>query len=295
MNLPVAIGATGGERNRQDSAKHAQPSINNADFCYLLLENHTGWLGVSKKCKSMKLLLSLCRILAKNDFKKLRIKNILSRTRIIISLVAGYLLILSSYGGITILQEEYHCSGDTNGELPDTSYSYTDSSPVSGFKSDRWGGTQSSAYKFGATAETGASREWAMAYSKFVFSVNTPILILLVKADMYSTAYPHREGEKVSFLLTDNLTNSAIESKQWSLKEADRPDEWNTGYVRTINESFSYSLITGHEYCLLITSNVTNSDGVYSYIDVEVIPEPSSTVLLCLGALGFATRRRRTT
>jgi hypothetical protein len=221
-------------------------------------------------------------------------KQIASSTRMTIGLALACFLVVPAYSSVTILEEQYHCSGETEWGSPETGYSHTDSSPVSGSRIDDWGGASSSAWKFGARAQTGASREWASAHSTFVFTVDQPILIIEIFGDLYSTAFPDTEGG-ISYSLTDILTNEIIGSQRWSLSSADKRLYKDGGYdwARTIDESVTYNLVTGNQYKFFLSANVGNADGTYSYLEAVLVPEPSSLLLLSFGGLCVLLHRRR--
>ncbi len=223
--------------------------------------------------------------------KTFRQKSIPGRGTISTGLAVLCFLAIPANGSVTILWEEYHCSGETYWGIPETGYSYTDSTPVSASKIDDWGGAWSSAWMFGAMAGTGASREWASSSSTFVFTVAKPTLIIEILGNLYSTAFPDTHGG-ISYLLTDNLTNSIIGSRSWSLTYDDMyPDGY--GWVRSIEDSATYHLVAGNEYKLFISANVTNADGTDAYIEAILIPESSPLVLLTIGGIGGLVLRRR--
>jgi hypothetical protein len=177
-----------------------------------------------------------------------------------IGLAVACFLAVPAHGGVTVLSEQYHASGET-----------------------------AAAWKFGAYAETMDSMGWASASSSFVFTVDSPILIITIVGDLWARAFPDTNGG-ISYSLTDNLTNEIIGCKSWSLSNT---DDIGQAWGRTIEESTTYDLVTGNEYKLLLSADVTNADGSFAYLGAVLIPEPSSLMLLSFGGVGALFYRRR--
>jgi hypothetical protein len=218
-------------------------------------------------------------------------KQIPGSMRMTLVLALAYYLVTPAYSSVTILSEQYHCSGETMVGSPETGYSHTDSLPVYSSRNDEWGGASSAAWKFGAMASTGTASEWASASSTFVFTVDKPILIIKITGNLWSHVFADIWGG-ISYSLTDNLTNEIIGSRSWSLSDEDE-NEIEGWWERSIEESTTFNLINGNRYRLLLSANVTNADGSDARIEAVLIPEPSSFLLTSIGALyGLLIRRR---
>lgn len=209
----------------------------------------------------------------------------------IIGLLAAYSFTLPAYGVVTILSEHYHVSGATPLYSPETAYHNTGPNPISG---DDSFSASSQAWRFGAKAETVTDDGWARATSTFVFTVDQPILTIKFTGYLWARAFPDISGG-ISYLLTENLTNNTIESQSWSLSDDDEiGGEMGGGaWERTIEEFRIYNLIAGNEYKLLLAAEVTNADGSYASLETVLAPEPSSILLLGLGASCRLFHRRR--
>jgi hypothetical protein len=213
-------------------------------------------------------------------------KRIPGVTRMAIGLAVACFSALPAYSSVTISWEQYHVSGETSPYLPIPSYSITDSNPISG--NDGWS-AYSSAWKFGASASTGDSMGRAGASSTFVFTVDKPILIIKFAGSLWARAHPDIQGG-ISYSLTENLTNSVISNRTWSLTGDDFKGQW---FSRDIDESTIHNLTTGNQYKLLISANVTHAEGSHAYLNAVLVPEPSSLMLLSFGGLGGLFLRRR--
>lgn len=200
-------------------------------------------------------------------------------------------LMASTSGAVTILEENYHCSGETvSGEI-EFGYNLNGFTPVSGSRVDEWGAAFSSAKKFGAKAQTLASSERASATSTFVFVVDSPILIINFTGDVCSTAFP--EG-KISFLLADYLTHHVIGAQEWQLDDPD-PGTYrmDTRWERMINESATFHLIVGNRYQLVLSADVGSADGAGAELNAVLIPEPKAILFVGISTLIAVFRRRR--
>jgi len=239
--------------------------------------------------EAMKIALSLPRPSPTVDLRSCLPKRISSRIGITIVLTVACFLTVPAYSGVTVLWEQYQCSGDPEDTFYAPPYSITDSSPVSASNYTAY----SSAWKFGASASTMGNKGWASASSTFVITVDVPILIIMIDGNLDATGFPDTQGG-ISYSLTDNFTGGIIGGKSWIPSMRDRIGDDSTGrWARTVQEYTTYDLVIGNPYKLLISANVTNADGSHASIRAVLIPEPSSLLLLSIGALrGLFLRRR---
>lgn len=190
-----------------------------------------------------------------------------------------------SFEGISILSQEHHVSGYAGGTGAITSYDQTETSLVSGSASALWpgpnpgtNGAGSSAGDFGVTA-VDLSRwtftgSWALAESTYVFSPLATNLQFQYAGSVEMHAFENKVWARV-FDITDNLL---VDYRQWTT-------ELSSGL--TFNESADYTLNLEHQYELQLYAKVFAGDnpGVTSSLEVSIVPEPCSLILLGLGGL----------
>jgi len=193
--------------------------------------------------------------------------------------------------GITILSQEHHVSGYAAGTGDTTSYDQTEAYLVSESVFALWPGpnpgtneTSSSAGNFSVTAVDRSrwtfTDSWALAESTYIFSPLADHLQFQYAGSVEMHAFEN----KVSARLYDTTDNLLVDYRQWTT-------ELSAGLA--FNETEDYTFDLSHQYELQLYAKVFAGDnpGVTSSLEVSIVPEPCSLVLLGLGVLVLRSRR----
>jgi hypothetical protein len=224
---------------------------------------------------------------------KMRSKSILLVICILLTLSP---VINANVVGISIISESHHVSGYAGNEQ----YSYTDVIPVSGFASgvgwDGYGCESSSVagnFNLDASYWASAGDGKAIATSTYIFSPNTQFLSMVISGYVdESHGLSYRYENDVHFRFTDITQGGEI--VYYTADNYYDGESVASGAYDLNWEQDYYLLNPVHQYelSLYIREGPAGEGSIgHSWLNVSIVPEPCSLVLLSLG--GLILRRTR--